>query len=266
MLSWHSQSFDTEPALDNQWTGYSEPTKTMTDFMLCKWPAELDPHDDSVAAYMDQLNDIRWADPLNWSTKTLQMDFERMLKAPNSKDIEIVSFSHFLSRLELLPERRYLYYPELAKAVGSNALGQRVARIRPVMHVFGHTHFGWDQTIEGIRYVSAPLGMPAERRMRMSTVACGNFPQTQRAELDGEDDTTAPLLILDAQGPVETAVAGWSGFYKAYARDPDQVTVLPDYVADQLTWGGNNEAPVGWQGKTPAWALGPKWTLSKQNA
>ena len=60
VFSWYSQSFDTEPALNNRWTGYDEPEKTMTDFMLCKWPAELDPSDDSVADYMDQLNDIRY--------------------------------------------------------------------------------------------------------------------------------------------------------------------------------------------------------------
>ena len=62
VFSWYSQPFDTEPALNNQWTGYDEPNKTMTDSMLCKWPAELDPSDDSVADYMLTIERrMRWA-------------------------------------------------------------------------------------------------------------------------------------------------------------------------------------------------------------
>ena len=40
----------------------------------------------------------------------------------------------------------------LAKAVGSTYLRKRVETIRPDVHVFGHTHFGYDLEIDGIRY------------------------------------------------------------------------------------------------------------------
>jgi hypothetical protein len=30
-------------------------------------------------------------------------------------------------------------------------------------HVFGHTHFSMDKTIDGVRYVQQPLGNPGER-------------------------------------------------------------------------------------------------------
>ena len=38
----------------------------------------------------------------------------------------------------LLPEKRYLYYPNLAKAVGSDFLAARVAQLQPDLHLFGH--------------------------------------------------------------------------------------------------------------------------------
>jgi hypothetical protein len=46
-------------------------------------------------------------------------------------------------RLELLPEKRFLFFPNLAKVVGSTLLGERVEALRPDVHIFGHTHFGW---------------------------------------------------------------------------------------------------------------------------
>ena len=35
---------------------------------------------------------------------------------------------------------------------------------RPDCHVFGHTHFGWDQVLDGVRYIQAPLSYPSERK------------------------------------------------------------------------------------------------------
>lgn len=39
---------------------------------------------------------------------------------------------------ELLPEKRYLYYPGLTKAVGSAPLAARLRQLRPDIHLFGH--------------------------------------------------------------------------------------------------------------------------------
>ena len=41
--------------------------------------------------------------------------------------------------------------PHTMQAVGSLPLGRRVRAMRPHMHVFGHSHFGWDQTLDGTR-------------------------------------------------------------------------------------------------------------------
>ena len=64
----------------------------------------------------------------------------------------------------LLPEKRMLYQPNLAKAVGSQLLAKRIQQLRPVAHIFGHTHFNWDCIIDGTRYIQRPLAYPKERR------------------------------------------------------------------------------------------------------
>merc|ERR1712072_42313 len=99
---------------------------------------------------MDAMNDERLAElgqPEN-------EEMRKLFSGQHPVDDIVVSFSHFLPRLELLPEKRYLYFPPLAKFVGSTWLGRRVEQLRPDVHVFGHTHFGWDQEIGGIRYLS----------------------------------------------------------------------------------------------------------------
>lgn len=57
-----------------------------------------------------------------------------------------------------------LFQPNLAKAVGSKYVAQRIEELRPMAHVFGHTHFLWDAKIGGVRYVQWCLGTPRERK------------------------------------------------------------------------------------------------------
>lgn len=116
--------------------------------------------------------------------------------------------SHFLPREELLPEKRFLFIPSLPKASGSAFLGARVASLRPAMHCFGHTHFGWDMTLDnGTRYVQAALCNPSERLSRWHTLAIGAF---------GRD---GPLLIWSAGGGlVPKMTCRWSGFYEHHER------------------------------------------------
>ena len=49
----------------------------------------------------------------------------------------------------LLPEKRYLFYPNLAKAAGSAPLARRIQALQPDIHIFGHTHFSWDTQLHG---------------------------------------------------------------------------------------------------------------------
>lgn len=62
-----------------------------------------------------------------------------------------ISFSHFLPRQELCPEKRYLLDPLLSRVIGSQVLEEQVSRLRSDLHIFGHTHITMDMEMDGIR-------------------------------------------------------------------------------------------------------------------
>lgn len=72
-----------------------------------------------------------------------------------------------MHRPELCPEKRMLFYPNLPKVVGSDFLEARVRMIHGAegnplaWHVFGHTHFCWDTTLDGVRLVSFSINPSA---------------------------------------------------------------------------------------------------------
>lgn len=81
----------------------------MTDFAMCKWPAGLSSTDDSLAKQFDDNNhqNLETADQLRSRAKI------------------VISFSHFLPRQDLCPEKRFLFFPPLPGAIGSFYLGVR---------------------------------------------------------------------------------------------------------------------------------------------
>ena len=232
IASWHHAAWDTEPEVTG-WEKIPDHTRCMSDFYRCAFPG-LDQETDDVARHFDGLNGA------------LEAEVAALRAAHPAAPL--VTFSHFVPRLELVPEKRFLYLPTLNKAVGSAFLQRRVDALRPDCHVFGHTHFGWDATVDGVRYLQGCLAYPTERERRLSTVCASDFPHAS----DG------PLLVHDgASGFPPTYTCGWSGFYAHHPRNPAVTHVLPDYVASAY-----ERVPgvgvVGWgDGVKPAWMYGP---------
>ncbi|KAK9803536.1 hypothetical protein WJX73_005589 [Symbiochloris irregularis] len=189
LISWYHAAFDTEPDVPKA----QDISQSMADFRKCKWPEGL--QQEEVAGYMDKMND----EPLSQIAAQLE-----------GSDLPVITFSHFVPRQDLLPEKRMLFQPNLAKAVGSNFLEPRIRKLRPVAHVFGHTHFLWDAEIDGVRYCQAPLAYPRERQHRSA----------------GQD--WLPLMLYDtATGPSSPKSAHWSDYYKHAKREPSNVTPAP---------------------------------------
>ncbi|KAI8102062.1 hypothetical protein M9434_007121 [Picochlorum sp. BPE23] len=204
MWSWYHASWDKEPDIP----GAYPIERVMMDFHACDWSSQ--PHirasgDDSLAAYFDGMNGREYAEALD------QIKRDRL-----ESGVFVVSFSHFLPHQELLPEKRWLFYPNLAKAAGSDYLARRVEELQPDCHVYGHTHFTQDQKIQGTgtRFVQWPLGYPKEMKRRRN----GGLGWS-------------PIMLWDTKdGHSPQRSSYWSDFYRNNDRKAHIVTPAP-YVS-----------------------------------
>ncbi|KAK7314824.1 hypothetical protein VNO77_33352 [Canavalia gladiata] len=203
LFSWYHESFDKEKDI----TGFRIPSLEMAckDFYACKWPNGLSNGDTSLALYFDAMNDK-------------QME---VIKEIRMTCDHIITFSHFVPRQELCPEKRMLFYPKLPKIIGSDYLEDRIRSIHGAegrrnasCHVFGHTHFCWDAVIDDIRYVQAPLAYPRERKRRMN----------------GGENWLPFCLYADKKFADRLNPCYWSDYYSANPRTP-QNTILAPWVA-----------------------------------
>lgn len=155
LIAWHHGSWDTEPDVP-----YVPVAGKMTigDYSKCVWPETVPGH--------SKLGSERLA---RWVSESMN-DNDLLQSIAADFGARVISLSHFLPFQELLPEKRFLYYPNLAKAVGSRFLAAQVTALQPDIHIFGHTHFAWDQTVKGIRCIQPPLCYPGERASRMKTI------------------------------------------------------------------------------------------------
>jgi predicted phosphodiesterase len=129
LFSWYDPEFDSGPA-DKELDGWA-------DFHFCKWPEEIH----QVYKYFIELNE------------------------PNIRPYEgdIISFSHFLPRLDLLPEKENLKFKSLGKVAGCDLLEEQIREMQSSIHVFGHSHINRDCVIGGVRYIQNALSYPRER-------------------------------------------------------------------------------------------------------
>ncbi len=131
LFSWYSSDFS-----DNGHE-YHYQLRGWTDFYACHWPEELE----NVSDYFGQLN-------------------EQHL---HEHEEPVISFSHFLPRLDLLPPREFLFFKALPEVAGSLHLEPQIRQIQSIIHVFGHSHIPRDVLIHGVRYVQNPLASPRWR-------------------------------------------------------------------------------------------------------
>lgn len=239
LLSWHHSSWDTEPDI----LGVPHVSAlSIADYGACSWPQDGPGQGRQgsyeIAEWFDQQNEAGW---------------EGLLQA--SRGCDIISLAHFLPHQALLPEKRYLFYPNLAKAAGSQPLARRLTALQPDIHIFGHTHFSWDAGIEGVRYVQAPLCGPSERRRRPRSLTfeqltpLGSMNASHAPPPPPDFDPVAadwlPVQVYESNEYRASTCrkthskdgwqalqhgymcpplkAHWSEYYKQHARDPSNV-------------------------------------------
>ncbi len=139
LLSWYDYSFG-EPS--------GELRSVWMDYHACRWPAGTMEKD--VAAKFASLNE----------------------KHPRRGGDTVITFSHFLPRVDLMPVfipgRGRLLYPVLGVAGLDEQVRERGARI----HVYGHSHVRRQVTIDGVSYVNNAFGYPGEWWVSSKTLKC----------------------------------------------------------------------------------------------
>lgn len=243
LYSWYHSGFDTEPDLDNEMYLAVEEVmpfdRKWGDFTMCGWPAELGlSHGDwastartpgredntVLAEAFASLNEpfLLSPAPRLGSEETEGRGVRRrgVCAIPSVKDSDtIISFSHFLPRQELCPEKRFLIEPLLSRVIGSDPLEAQVRRLNPHLHLFGHTHIPIDLKLEGIRYLQWPLGYSREADKQCAPI-----------------HAVGPLLVYDsACGVGAEAIperlpslsAAWTAYYSANRRDPSNSNLAP---------------------------------------
>lgn len=198
LFSWYHKSFDREKDINSVRIPSLE--IACKDFHACKWPSQLSSDDVALAHFFDTMNEKN----------------RELIQEIQKNCCQLITFSHFVPRQDLCPEKRMLFYPNLPKIIGSDFLEARIRSIhgdnknRSGCHIFGHTHFCWDAVHDGIRYVQAPLAYPRERKRRMN---------------GGED--WLPFCIYHKGFTDRLSPSYWSDYYSINKRDPDNTDLAP---------------------------------------
>lgn len=118
------------------------------DYLACKWPDHLDEKD--ITRHFTSMN-------------------EPFL---DTKNEFIISFSHFMPRVDIMPsfipEERRILYPVL----GTNLLEEQVRRLKSNIHIYGHTHVNSRINKDGIEYINNAYGYPSETSITLKELIC----------------------------------------------------------------------------------------------
>ena len=118
--------------------------KKWSDFRMCAWsssylfpertsqdliqPSTISSTSTDLAQFFARMNDPFLA-TANKKSRISDSD------SPDQKDEVVVTYSHFLPRQELCPEKIFLLEPHMTKVIGSNYLEQQIRQIEPQLHI-----------------------------------------------------------------------------------------------------------------------------------
>ncbi|TQV74245.1 metallophosphoesterase [Exilibacterium tricleocarpae] len=115
----------------------------------------------------------RW--PHGWDAAAVSRHFTernpRQLPAQRGSGT-LITFSHFLPRIDLMPsyipaEHRFLY-----PVLGSYILEQQLRSLQSDIHVYGHSHVNRKVTLNGVCYINNAFGYPGETRIAARKLMC----------------------------------------------------------------------------------------------
>ena len=151
LYSWYHSGFDTEKQLTYPlYKRYVELVPfdmVWMDFRQCQWPGSMVAHSDfasvttnstALASFFASINEVFLPTeaPDGDLQKADDISIPNGSYTPSDDDNAIIiSFSHFVPRVELIPERRFILEPKLASVSGSNVLEAQIRRLKPDIHI-----------------------------------------------------------------------------------------------------------------------------------
>lgn len=129
-----------------------------------------DPSDELRSVWMDY-RACRW--PIGFTEKDVALHFAALNKRPAAHAGDtVISFSHFLPRIDVMP----MFIPSASRILypilGSAELDRQVRRLGSTMHVYGHSHVNRKVKIDGVTYINNAFGYPAETRITSKRLMC----------------------------------------------------------------------------------------------
>jgi len=230
LQSWYHSGFDKEPELtDAKLLAVQRALpfeKRWGDFVQCSWPGIV--CDDEFASI--SMDSTTLSEAFASLNEFIFTDANLVAPLLPDSDCTVLSFSHFVPRQELVPEKRFLLEPMLAKVIGSDALEAQVRRLRPDLHMFGHTHIPIDLVLDGIRYIQWPLGYQREADKQCSLIFA-NGPLKVF-------DSSIGIGALAIPPDLESKQVHWSQHYMSSARDTANETLAPWLVEKLKSYEG----------------------------
>jgi predicted phosphodiesterase len=74
----------------------------------------------------------------------------------------IITFSHFLPRIDVMPERIPEKHRKIYPVLGTTVLEKQLRELGSSLHVYGHSHVNRRVDIDGVTYVNNAFGYPSE--------------------------------------------------------------------------------------------------------
>jgi Icc-related predicted phosphoesterase len=139
MLGWYDGSFGPVDAeLEQSWM----------DFRACRWPQ-------------------------GWSSADITEHFiARNELAGVERGRVTISFSHFLPRIDLMPDLIPPAFRKIYPVLGSRRIETLVRTLRPDIHVYGHSHVNREVTVDGLKYINNAFAYPYEERIARKALKC----------------------------------------------------------------------------------------------
>lgn len=128
------------------------------------------PSSQLIETWMDFRNCV-WSEDLNMFV-VCDFFLEKNTSALKTINHTVISFSHFLPRIDLIPSFIPASLRYLNPVMGSTLIEKQIRKLRPQIHIFGHRHFNYNTYIDGIRYINNAFGYPSEHHITNKELLC----------------------------------------------------------------------------------------------